>query len=196
MARVAGRAQILVVLAALVLARQIGLVRVLMTQDTLELGIVAGIHVTIRTIVPGLGVPAGIDREEGVVIEGGSEPLRGVVTPRTVGPEAGTGVHRPCRGGVFGLVAGEAIRRPEEACAGAVVALYVAWWHAKQSVGVPGYVPLVWQDTQLVERCAPVKGNAVVSWLNVAGCHAAVEWHDTQSVEMPEDACAGAVVAL
>jgi hypothetical protein len=53
-------------------------------------------------------------------------------------------------------------------------------WQAEQAVGVPLSTPPLWHFWQVVLRCAPVSGKAVLLWLNVAGSQALVVWHEEQ----------------
>ena len=55
----------------------------------------------------------------------------------------------------------------------------------------------MWQAVHgVTAACAPVKGNLVVLWLNVEGCHAVELWHVVQSVENPPAVCGGLVAAV
>jgi hypothetical protein len=54
----------------------------------------------------------------------------------------------------------------------------------------------MWQFEQGTLTCAPVSGNDVLLWSNVAGCQAIVVWQVEQVVGMPALTCGGLVVPL
>ena len=86
------------------------------------------------------------------------------------------------------------VGNPAEAWFGFVVELYAALWQEMQSVGVPGYLPPMWQLAQATPVCLPVSANPEVAWLNDAGLQPEVEWQTSHCCGKPEAAWLGLVV--
>ena len=78
--------------------------------------------------------------------------------------------------------------------AGALAAVLSGEIMLEQSEGVPANTFPTWQDAQETVLWAPVSGNAVPAWSNVAPGHAAVPWQDAQSVGKPAATWFGFVV--
>ncbi len=63
-------------------------------------------------------------------------------------------------------------------------------------MGVPANLPFTWQLMQGTVTCAPVSGNPVCEWSNVAPCQVEVEWQVWHVVGNPAVAWLGFVVPV